>query len=175
METTMETTVETATFYPLAVGNSWAYQMNNGDGFTNRVTAANGADTFTMVNSILSIDQYIRKEGERYLADNFEPGNFQPLLRDDVKVGDTWEIHYKANGFENILVMAVKETETSKDVAGTLYKEVMMIEGESKMLMNGNLIALNFFTQYYYARGIGLILTTSSVGDSMALVGYQLH
>ncbi len=170
----METTVETATFYPLAVGNSWTYQMSNGDGFTNQVTAANGANAFTMVNSILNIDQHIRKEGELYLADNFEAGNFQPLLRDDVKVGDTWEIRYKANGFENILVMVVKETEASKEVAGTLYDDVMMIEGESKMLMNGNLIALNFFTQYFYARGIGLILTTSSVGDNMALASYQL-
>ncbi|MBL7986708.1 MAG: hypothetical protein JNJ94_01430 [Chlorobi bacterium] len=174
METTMETTVETATFYPLAVGNSWTYQMSNGDGFTNQVTAANGTNAFTMVNSILNIDQHIRKEGELYLADNFEAGNFQPLLRDDVKIGDTWEIRYKANGFENILVMVVKETGASKEVAGTLYDDVMMIEGESKMLMNGNLIALNFFTQYFYARGIGLILTTSSVGDSMALVSCQL-
>jgi hypothetical protein len=41
--------------------------------------------------------------------------------------------------------------------------------------MNGNLMALNFFTQYYYADGIGLILTTSSAGDSHALIDYKLH
>lgn len=171
----MNTAVETLTFYPLAVGNTWSYQMKDGNGFTNSVTAANGANAFTMVNSMLKVDQYIRKEGSLYLADNFEAGNFQLLLRDDAEVGDTWNIHYKANGFENILVMTVKETETSKEVAGKLYNEVMMIEGESKMLINGNLMALNFFTQYYYAQGIGLILTTSSVGDSMALVSYHLN
>jgi hypothetical protein len=34
---------------------------------------------------------------------------------------------------------------------------------------------LNFFTQYYYADGIGLVLTTSSAGDSHALIKHSLH
>lgn len=170
----MTTTVET-TFYPLAVGNTWNYRMNDGSTFTNTVTAANGSDSFTMVNSMMKIDQFIRKEGEAFLADNFEAGNFQVLLRDDLKTGDTWEIRYKANGFDNTLVMTVKETGGSRLVEGSTYHDVTMIEGESKMLMNGNLITLNFFTQYYYSRGVGLILTTSSAGDAMPLVSHTLN
>ena len=41
--------------------------------------------------------------------------------------------------------------------------------------MNGSQMALNFFTQYYYAAGVGLILTTSSAGDIHELTEYKLQ
>lgn len=50
-----------------------------------------------------------------------------------------------------------------------------MIEAESKIKMNGNLISLNYFTQYYYAKGVGLILTASSDGDTHSLTRYHLN
>jgi hypothetical protein len=33
---------------------------------------------------------------------------------------------------------------------------------------------MKFFTQYYYAKGVGLVLTTTSSGDSMPLISYEL-
>jgi hypothetical protein len=41
--------------------------------------------------------------------------------------------------------------------------------------MNGNLISTNYFTQYYYAKGTGLILTTSGMGDYHGLVSCKLN
>jgi hypothetical protein len=112
----------------------------------------------------------MRKEGDNYLTDAFETGNFQVLLKDNLKAGDTWEIHFTANGIQSILVMTVKEAGSSKEVEGTNYPNVVMIEGESKMNMNGNIMPLNFFTQYYYADNVGLVLTTSSYGDYHGLI-----
>jgi hypothetical protein len=65
--------------------------------------------------------------------------------------------------------MTVKEAGISKEVEGKTYNDVMLIEAESKMHINGSLMSLNFFTQYYYAQDIGLVLTTSSAGDVHAL------
>jgi hypothetical protein len=162
-----------ATYYPLAVRNSWTYKNKDGSTFTNSVLSQDG-NTFTMNNSLLGKPQYVRKDGDTFLADNFEAGNFQVLLKDNAKAGDAWEVKYKANNFDNILYMTVKEVGSQKEVEGKVYNNVMLIEGDLKINMNGTLTSLNYLVQYYYTLDIGLILTTSSYGDAMGLTAYQL-
>jgi hypothetical protein len=159
-------------YYPLNVGNSWTYKQPDGKTFTNKVTAADPQrpGQFTMTNSTQPRATTVRKEGSAYHTDAFEEGNFQVLLRDDLKVGDAWDIRFKANGIDSVLQMKVKQAGGSLAVEGKSYPEVLVIEGESKMLFNGNLMPLNFFTQYHYAAGVGLILTTSTGNVSMGLV-----
>jgi hypothetical protein len=96
------------------------------------------------------------------------------MLKDGLKKGDTWQVEFTANGFNSILIYTVKDAGISKDVEGKTYSDVVFIEAESKLNMNGNIIPMNFLTQYYYAKGIGLVLTTSSVGDAMPLTAYQV-
>lgn len=159
-------------YYPLEVGCGWVYLCKDGSTYTNMITAVNPAkpNEFTMVNSLLKKDTLFRKEGDDYVTDSFEAGTINILLKDNAKVGDTWDIKFKANGLDCILVMTVKEVGLTKEVKGKTFENTMMIEGESKMLMNGNLMPLNFFTQYYYCKGIGLILTTTSMGDEQSLI-----
>ena len=159
--------------YPLATGNTWTYKQKDGSTWSNSVIEAKG-DEFIMNNSVQNKNSVMKKQGNDYLTDAFEANNFQPLLKDNLKAGDSWQINFSANGIQSILDMKVKEAGISKEVEGKTYNNVVMIEGESKMNMNGNIMPLNFFTQYYYADGIGLILTTSSYGDYHGLVSYEL-
>ncbi len=162
-----------ANYYPLAVGNVWTYRLKDGKTFTNTVIAQNG-QKFTMQNNMQPQPQYIQQDGDTYLADNFEAGNFQVLVKNSFKKGDAWEIKYKANGIDSVLKMVVKETCVSKDVEGKTYSNVMQIEGDMKMSMNGRPLPMSYQVQYYYADGIGLILTTASHGDAMGLISYEL-
>jgi hypothetical protein len=161
-------------YYPLAANNEWQYKQKDGSTYTNRVTGASGND-FTMHNSAAGTSSIVRKEGSLLLTDALEAGNFQPWINNDLQPGQSWEVNFKANGLDCILVMTVKEAGISKEVEGKTYNNIVCIEGENKLIMNGNLMALNFFTQYYYADGIGLVLTTSSAGDSHSLLSYSLH
>lgn len=161
-------------YYPLAIGNTWKYQMKDGSFYTNSVTASTGSTEFTMVNSMMNKNQIMRKESDAYLTDAFEDGTMNTLLKDNAAIGETWEIKFKANGLDSLLIMTVKEIDSSKEVNGKSFENVMMIEAESKMVINGALIPLNFFTQYYYSKGVGLIMTTSSMGDSQSLVESNL-
>jgi hypothetical protein len=163
-------------YYPLAVGYGWTYQAKDGSFYTNSITAVspNNPNEFTMVNSLMNKNQIFRKEGGNYVTDSFEEGTNNILLKDNAKVGDTWEIKFKANGLDSILVITVKELNGNRSVNGKDFENVMMIEAESKILMNGNLMPLNYFTQYYYAKGTGLILTTTSMGDEHKLTDCQL-
>lgn len=167
---------EVQDYYPLAAGNRWTYRQADGSEYTNTVTAEDPSvpGRFTMVNSVLGTDQFIRKEGSAYLTDSFESGNFQVLLRDDLGPGDSWDIKFKANTIDSVLTMAVKEKGASREIGGRTYADLLVIEGESKMVFNGSIMSLNFFTTYYYAPGVGLVLTTSTGGTEMSLVSAEL-
>ncbi len=162
-------------YYPLRVGFAWTYVSKDGSSYVNSVTAVSPSNPneFTMVNSLMNKKVLFRKEGNNYVTDSFEEGTINTLLKDDAKMGDTWEIKFKANGLDSILVMTVKEVGSNRDVKGKQFENVMMIEGESKISMNGNIMPLNYFTQYYYAKGIGLIQTTTSMGDEQSLVNCE--
>lgn len=163
-----------ANYYPLAANNEWQYKQKDGSTYVNKITAATGND-FSMNNSFANTNSVVKTDGNIITTDALEAGNFQQWLANDLKAGDSWEVKFKANGLDCLLIMTVKETGISKEVEGKTYNNVMMIEGENKIIMNGNLMPLNFFTQYYYADGIGLVLTTSSAGDSHALIDSKLN
>jgi hypothetical protein len=160
-------------YIPLATGNSWTYKMKDGQQYTNAVTSAAGNE-FCLSNSMFNSSNNLRIEGDDYVTDSFEKGNFQVLLKEHPAAGDSWEVCFNANGFDNLLVMTVKQTGISTEVEGKTYNDVLMIEAESKMHLNGSLMSLNFFTQYYYAQGVGLVLTTSSAGDAHALTELKI-
>lgn len=163
-----------ANYYPLAAGNEWTYKQKDGSTYVNKVTAVNGND-YTMHNSAVNTTSIMRVEGDKYNTDALEAGSFSTWLGNNLSKGDTWEIQFKANGLDCILIMTVKDTGISKEVEGKNYTNVLFVEAENKILMNGSVLPLNFFTQYYYADNTGLILTTSSAGDIHALVNCVLH
>ncbi len=161
------------TYYPLAVGNSWTYMMKDGITYTNTVTGADGS-VFTTHNSFQDKSSVVRKDGDNYLTDAYEPGNFQITLKEGLQKGDTWDINYTANTISCIQTMTVKGTGISMEVNGKNYPDLLLVEGDMKMNMNGTVLSMNCQTQNYYAPGIGLVLTTSSYGDWFGLVSYEL-
>lgn len=163
-----------ANYYPLAANNEWPYKQKDGSTYVNKITGATG-DEFSMNNSFANTNSAVKTDGNIITTDALEAGNFQKWLANDLNAVDSWEVKFKANGLDCLLIMTVKETGISKEVEGKTYNNVMMIEAENKIIMNGNLMPLNFFTQYYYADGIGLVLTTSSAGDSHALIDSKLN
>lgn len=160
-------------YYPLAAQNEWHYKQKDGSTYTNKVTAVNG-NSFTMHNSAANTSSVVKKEGDLITTDALEAGSFVQWLKNDLQKGDCWEIQFKANGLDCILIMTVKETGISKEVEGKTFNNVLFIEAENKIIMNGTVMPLNFFTQYYYCDGVGLVLTTSSAGDIHSLVDYKL-
>jgi hypothetical protein len=160
-------------YYPMAPGNKWTYQLKDGSTYTNEVTGIDD-QIITMQNSTVADPTRVKVENGTMYNELMSPGNYQLWLKDDLKKGDTWDATFTANGLNSIMEFTVKDTGISKEVNGKQYPDVIMLEAESKIEMNGNRISTQFFTQYYYAKGVGLILTTSSVGDEHALISYDL-
>lgn len=167
-------------YYPIAAGNMWNYKKKDGNTYMNMIVSVNGND-FLMTNTDSSgVNESNNKiDGDWLLSDVYEEGRMQQNLKLNGEVGDTWEVNFKANNFDNVLAYKIKEKGISKSVEGNVYEDVLVVEAESKMIVNGNLMSLNFFTTYYYASGVGLILTTLSMGgnitDEQALIDFKLN
>ncbi|MGB3078595.1 MAG: hypothetical protein WBB31_05915 [Saprospiraceae bacterium] len=161
-------------YYPLAPGNKWEYKQKDGNLYTNSVVSVNGS-IVTMKNSTVPDNTLVKVENGIMYNELLAKDNYQLWLKDDLKKGETWDATFTANGLNSIMAFTVKETGISKEVNGKTYPDVVMLESESKINMNGNLISTQFFTQYYYAKSIGLIMTTSSMGDVHTLQNYVLN
>jgi len=161
-------------YYPLAPGNKWEYKQKDGTTYTNSVISMDGP-IITMKNSTVPELTLVKVENGTMYNELMGKGNYQLWLKDDLQKGETWDASFTANGLNSIMAFTVKETGISKEVDGKTYNDVVMLESESKINMNGNLISTNFFTQYYYAKSIGLIMTTSSMGDVHTLLHYELN
>jgi hypothetical protein len=167
-------------YYPVAAGNTWTYKKKDGNTYMNMIVSVNG-NSFLMTNTDAAgvNESNNQLEGGWLLSDVYEEGRMQQNLKLDGVVGDAWEVSFKANNFDNILAYKIKEVGSSKTVEGKNYEDVLVVEAESKMMVNGNLMSIQFFTTYYYAAGVGLILTTLSMGgnitDEQALVDYKLN
>ncbi|MBL0057007.1 MAG: hypothetical protein IPP31_12660 [Chitinophagaceae bacterium] len=161
-------------YYPLAKGNKWEYKMKNGNTYTNEVLEVNG-NLVTMKNSTLPDPNQVKIENGIMYNELVEKGNFQPWLKDELSIGDSWDATFTANGLNSIMTLTVRETGISLDVEGKTYPDVTLVEAESKIDMNGNLISLNYFTKYYYAKGVGLVLTASSDGEAHSLTTYTIQ
>ncbi len=161
-------------YYPIAPGNSWEYRLKDGTVYTNKILHVEG-NLVTMQNSTLPEPVLVRIEEGSMFLELMGKDNFQLWLKDDLSAGESWDAAFTANGLSSVLHITVKETGISKEVEGKVYEDVVMLEAESKINMNGNLISMQYFTQYYYAAGTGLILTTSSAGDYHGLIACTLQ
>jgi hypothetical protein len=72
------------------------------------------------------------------------------------------------------LSVIVKSTGGTKEVEGKIYTGVMEIEGVMSFIVNGSVFNAGTKYQWYYSKSVGLILTTSSLGDNMPLVNYTI-
>ncbi len=161
-------------YYPLAPGNKWEYKSKDGSLYTNSVVSVNGP-IVTMKNSTVPDNTLVKVENGIMYNELLAKDNYQLWLKDDLNLGETWDATFTANGLNSIMAFTVKETGITKEVDGKTYHDVVMLESESKINMNGNLISTQFFTQYYYAKSVGLIMTTSSMGDVHTLQNYVLN
>ena len=160
-------------YYPLAVGNTWKYQVKGGQSYTSTVTGMD-SDMFVVHTTMVNTTSRIKCSDGQYFTDSPEAGKAMVSFKENLKKGDTWQNSYKVNGIDTALTYVVKEVGATKQVNSKTFTDVIIIEADARMSMNGKPLPMKYITVYHYARGVGLILTTSSAGDEHALVEYSV-
>lgn len=154
-------------YYPLATGNSWTYKYGASE-MTSHIESSNDTGIFVIANTASPVKSSMQKMNGEYFSDSFEPGNMQMILKDHLKVGDTWEVKCKMNGIDCVYDYKVIELFPTFTVENVEYTDVVHIECSSNMIMNGSRISMNSFIHTYYAKGVGAIQinTSGAVGST---------
>ncbi|MBL7922040.1 MAG: hypothetical protein JNJ40_17125 [Bacteroidia bacterium] len=122
----------------------------------------------------------MKKNNGEYFSDSLQAGQMFVLLKDDMKLGDTWRVKFKAPiGLDIVYVYTAKEILSGKIIGETEYKDIASVELDSKYVINDVETSINAFTLTFYAKGIGPILTTTTTtgvigNNSYPLLSYQL-
>lgn len=83
-------------YYPLAEQNEWQYKQNDGHVYVNRITASN-KNEFTMHNSAVNTKSTVKTDGNILFTDALEAGHFNQWLKNDLRQGECWDVHFKAS------------------------------------------------------------------------------
>jgi hypothetical protein len=85
------------------------------------------------------------------------------ILKDKAPVGESWEQISTINGVDTKIKLVIVEKDLSKTVEGKTYKNVIHVKMETTMSFMGEEIDLGLTSHFYFAKGVGLIL--SDLGD----------
>jgi hypothetical protein len=155
-------------YYPCTIGNHWTYRNTAGQTFSNTIVSEDNG-IFQLSNTLSDTPTYVKREGSRIYTDSYEAGNFQLFLDEAATPGDHWEINFTANGVASLFTVVMRAKGQPLQVEGRLFDNVIQLEGIMRFRVGAGRINAGTKYQWYYALGIGLVLTTSSLGDNLPL------
>jgi hypothetical protein len=145
-------------YYPLAVGNAWTYNLS-GQNMVSTVENVDSDGAFIMSSSLNSAKSSVKKLNGEYFGDGYEKGNMQMILKDNLILDDKWDVKFKSNDFDCICKYTVKEFLPSKTVEGVEYKNVVVVEIENFVLIEGDFVMVTIPEEICYAKGIGKVFS----------------
>ncbi|MDA3843211.1 MAG: hypothetical protein PF588_02425 [Candidatus Kapabacteria bacterium] len=167
-------------YYPLAVGNYWIYETEEGS----------GADVQrdTIRNEVFST---VEIDGETWFKTSFdEPpvrwendtlnfydnnGKSPGFLNENMKAGDT--LYYEADGDDDSsteYLVIVEESGIVENVSGRNYSNVVLVTSTYSEVVNGTTRREIFKLMSYWSKGIGLIKSVSEL-RSFSLIDYHIE
>ena len=180
-------------YLPTAVGNTWTYggtmpYTATITGATKNINGKVYLEAETKQGSSVS-KSYLLKENKVYTTIGMVQGMGNLaliMLKEDAAVGETWEHTTMTNGIDTKLTFTIAEKNISKTVGGKTFDNVIHVnlkysysfDGEDFGLGEdfdfGDDLDLNLTADYYYAKGVGLILSDLGAYGQIPLVSYSL-
>jgi hypothetical protein len=87
------------------------------------------------------------------------------ILKDAAPVGESWEQTSTSNGISTKWKFVIVEKGISKTVAGKTYTNVIHVKKEDTYSFMGEDMPFVLTTNYYFSKGVGIILTDFDTSD----------
>lgn len=153
-------------YMPVTAKSTWTYGGTNP--YTSTVTGAtkviNGKTYHEMETNEdgTTRKSYLLKDKGVYTAKGFI-SQFESLelvvLKEAAAVGESWEQTSTINGADTKLKFTMVEKDISKTVEGKTYKNVIHVKMETSLSFMGAGFITISTSNFYYAKGVGLILS----------------
>ncbi len=180
-ETTTTTTEVVGDYFPLAVDNEWNYEgAMEYKNFIDGTEEIDGETYFNVVNDAGS-SSLIRKSGDNYYAiDETTYGDDKPhiILKEAASEGDSWNFEVETSSFgfttTSKYTFTIHGKLSSMTVGGKTYEDILVIDNDLEVYMEGFLVSSLNDTRYYYSRGIGLIQSDLPTVGTVDLASYTV-
>lgn len=117
------------------------------------------------------------KEKGVYTGIGFQPGmgNVEiAILKEETPVGKPWEQTNTINGIETKMTFSIVEKGVSKTVEGKTFKNVINVKMETAVVFMGVEIDSGVSANYYFSKGVGLILSDFGARGQVPLLTYDV-
>ncbi|GHA80897.1 hypothetical protein [Pontibacter akesuensis] len=120
---------------------------------------------------------YLLKEKGVYTTIGFMPGSRNikiAILKEETPVGKPWEQTYTFNAVETKMTFTIEEKDITKTVEGKTFKDVIHV----KLVSTYSYLDMDFnnthTSHYYFAKGVGLILSDLQEVGQIPLLTYDV-
>ena len=96
------------------------------------------------------------------------------ILKDDLTLGSTWQQTGEVNGIDVKLKFTIIEKDITKIVDGKTFNDVIAVKMAGTYTYSGIETGINFTTDYYFAKGVGLILIDLGANGNIPLKVYEV-
>jgi len=169
-------------YLPTTSGTTWTYGGRSP--YTCTVTGntkvINGKTYQEMQNKVGTMEykSYVIKEKGVYTAISLVTGmaNLEiAILKEELPVGSTWEQTGIVNGLDVKLKFTITEKDVTKTIEGKTFKNVINVKLAGAYTYSGIETGIDFSTNYYFAKGVGLILMDFGANGKASLETYNVN
>lgn len=168
-------------YLPSTKGSTWTYGGDNPYTLTatgnTKVIEGKKFVEFETKQGDETGKSYFLKEKGVYTAVGMHPtmGNVAiDFLKVETPEGKPWYQTNTINGIETKMTFTILAKGISKTVEGKTYKDVIHVQMYSTYTIMGEEIELDFPTDYFWAKGVGLILTDAGPLGKASLMTYNI-
>ncbi|WP_439882654.1 hypothetical protein ACSX1A_05675 [Pontibacter sp. MBLB2868] len=168
-------------YVPTTKGSTWSYggaspYTLTATGNTKVIDGKTYAEMETKQGSETR-KSYVLKEKGVYTAIGMDPtmGNFALMfLKEETPVGKPWFQTSTINGMDATMTFTILEKGATKTVQGNTFKDVIHVEMVSTYTQAEMGIEFNLTSEYYWAKGVGLILSDLEQVGEIPLMTYSI-
>lgn len=168
-------------YMPTTQGSTWTY--GGSTPYTNTVTGKTktiNGKTFYEVETVEGSEtrySYVHKEDGVYTADGMEEafaGVALVFLKDKAPVGESWTETVSMDGFTTKMTFSIEAKDITKTVEGKTYQNVIHVRMNTAVVLMGIEMDLGAPLNYFWAKGVGLILTDGGDHGNYPLKSYSI-
>ncbi|MFD3001873.1 hypothetical protein ACFS7Z_15980 [Pontibacter toksunensis] len=168
-------------YLPTTTGSTWNYggDMPYTLTVTGKKEVINGKSFHEMetTQGTTKSKSYLLKEKGVYTGVGMQPGmgNVEiTILKEETPVGKPWEQTNTINGIVTKMTFTIEEKGISKTVEGKTYKNVIHVKMKSTYTFMDLEVDAGVVSNYYFSKGVGLILSDFGAEGQVPLLTYDV-
>jgi len=168
-------------YLPTANGSTWSYGgiAPYTLSVTGETKVLNGKNYHELQwqQGLTAYNVYVAKEEDVYTAIGLVSGmgNLEiAILKENTPVGGSWKQTGSFNGIDYNMLLTIVEKAPTKTIGNKTYDNVVNVKIETSYSYAGLYSATKFTTNYYFAKGVGIILTDFGANGQAPLLTYEV-